>query len=173
MPRLSTQNSAQLNGDIVRPGYDRDAAGIGIVHIGPGAFHRAHQAVFTDMAMEKSGGDWGICGLSLNSRDTAKNLTAQDGKLANRAVFVLAGWIALNRTRRTSGHPPTDAFLTHMQADLPDPALSPENYAAQFLNMTEVLPAGIGQNKIVRPAVIAATQQINTHSLRIAMAALI
>ncbi len=79
MARLSSKTLPQVSEAVATPGYDRSGAGIGIVHIGPGAFHRAHQAVFTDRAMEISGGDWGICGISLNSRDTAQNLTAQDG----------------------------------------------------------------------------------------------
>ena len=79
MSRLSAQTLSGVHAGVKTPGYDRDVAGIGIVHIGPGAFHRAHQAVFTDLAMEISGGDWGICGLSLNSRGTAEDLSAQDG----------------------------------------------------------------------------------------------
>lgn len=61
------------------PGYDRDKAGIGIVHLGPGAFHRAHQAVYTDDAMARSGGDWAICGISLRSPGVRDALAPQDG----------------------------------------------------------------------------------------------
>lgn len=50
---------------------------IGIVHLGPGAFHRAHQAVFTDNAME-FGGDWGICGVSMRSTGVRDELASQD-----------------------------------------------------------------------------------------------
>ncbi len=79
MSRLSDRTLGDVNAGAQTPGYERAKAGIGIVHIGPGAFHRAHQAVFTDRAMEISGGDWGICGISLNSRATAEDLSAQDG----------------------------------------------------------------------------------------------
>ena len=34
----------------------------GIVHLGLGAFHRAHQAVYTEEAIAAAGGDWGIVG---------------------------------------------------------------------------------------------------------------
>tara|TARA_B110000090_G_scaffold185238_1_gene213126 strand:- start:1943 stop:3388 length:1446 start_codon:yes stop_codon:yes gene_type:complete len=37
----------------------------GIVHLGLGAFYRAHGAIYTSEAIEKSGGDWGIVGVSL------------------------------------------------------------------------------------------------------------
>ncbi len=60
------------------PRYDRAQTGIGIVHIGPGAFHRAHQAVYTENAMNRSGGNWGICGVSLRSSDARDILSQQD-----------------------------------------------------------------------------------------------
>lgn len=50
----------------------------GILHIGIGAFHRAHQAIYTEDAMAKSGGNWGIVGVSLRSREIVDDLLAQD-----------------------------------------------------------------------------------------------
>jgi fructuronate reductase len=44
-----------------------------------GAFHRAHQAVFTEDAIEATGGDWGIIGASLRRPDAADALNPQDG----------------------------------------------------------------------------------------------
>ncbi|MDZ4136050.1 MAG: mannitol dehydrogenase family protein, partial [Paracoccaceae bacterium] len=44
-----------------------DKPGIGIVHMGLGAFFRAHGAVYIAEAMAASGGDWGIVGVSLQS----------------------------------------------------------------------------------------------------------
>jgi fructuronate reductase len=61
------------------PGYDRAAQVAGIVHIGIGAFHRAHQAVYTDDAMRAGDRDWGIIGVSLRSGDVAAQLNPQDG----------------------------------------------------------------------------------------------
>lgn len=77
MSRLSahTLDQAKVSG----PAYDREALGIGIVHFGPGAFTRAHQAVFTDDAIARSGGDWGICAVSLNSARAKTSLGPQDG----------------------------------------------------------------------------------------------
>ncbi|OKH86810.1 mannitol dehydrogenase family protein [Thalassospira sp. TSL5-1] len=54
-------------------------AGNGIVHIGVGAFHRAHQAVYTQQAMLAAGGDWRIIGVTPRSTDIADQLNAQDG----------------------------------------------------------------------------------------------
>lgn len=59
------------------PSYARDELGTGIVHIGLGAFHRAHQAVYTDDALARSGGDWRIAGISLRSTEQVDALNAQ------------------------------------------------------------------------------------------------
>lgn len=61
------------------PDYDRRAQAAGIVHIGIGAFHRAHQAVYTDDAMGAGDRGWGITGVSLRSGDVAAQLNPQDG----------------------------------------------------------------------------------------------
>lgn len=60
-------------------GYDREKHGIGIVHFGVGAFHRAHQAVYADDVLKKHGGNWRILGVSLQSTRGADALNAQDG----------------------------------------------------------------------------------------------
>ena len=75
--RLSAQTP--LPASVQAPGYDRAAQAAGIVHIGIGAFHRAHQAVYTDDAMAAGERDWGIIGVSLRSGDVAAQLTPQDG----------------------------------------------------------------------------------------------
>jgi len=59
----------------MRPRLDPRGLRIGIVHLGVGAFHRAHQAVFT----EDAGDGWGICGVSQRSRTVIEQLAPQDG----------------------------------------------------------------------------------------------
>ncbi|PZF97848.1 mannitol dehydrogenase family protein [Micromonospora deserti] len=59
---------------LLRPG----TAPAGIVHLGLGAFHRAHQAVYTEEAMARAGGDWGIVGVAPRSTDVVEALAAQD-----------------------------------------------------------------------------------------------
>ncbi|KRB48841.1 mannitol dehydrogenase family protein [Phenylobacterium sp. Root700] len=61
------------------PTYDVARLGAGMVHLGVGAFHRAHQAIFTDDAIEAAGGDWGVVGVSMRQPDVANALSAQDG----------------------------------------------------------------------------------------------
>jgi fructuronate reductase len=75
--RLSRNTLDQLPAAIGRPAYDPSDVEVGIVHLGIGAFHRAHQAVFTDMVLADDP-SWGICGVSLRSPDTRDALAPQD-----------------------------------------------------------------------------------------------
>jgi len=75
--RLSAQTP--IPASVQTPDYDRAAQAAGIVHIGIGAFHRAHQAVYTDDAMRSGERDWAIIGVSLRSADVAAQLNPQDG----------------------------------------------------------------------------------------------
>jgi mannitol 2-dehydrogenase len=62
------------------PTYDRSTLQRGVVHIGAGNFHRAHQAVyFDDLACSGVSNQWGVTGISLRSRDVKEVLSAQDG----------------------------------------------------------------------------------------------
>ena len=76
---LSNSTLADLPDAVERPYYDRGAVSVGIVHLGLGAFHRAHAAVATEAVL--NGGDrrWGICGVSLRAPDTRDALEPQDG----------------------------------------------------------------------------------------------
>lgn len=76
--RLSNASLNHLPGQIRRPGYDRTRVSPGIVHLGIGAFHRAHQAVVIDDLLASGATDWGIVGASLRSADTYDALAPQD-----------------------------------------------------------------------------------------------
>lgn len=76
-PRLRAEQ--EVRDDVQMPGYDRETIGPGIVHLGIGNFHRAHQAVYTDDAIAACGGDWRIIGVSLRSKQVADQLNPQDG----------------------------------------------------------------------------------------------
>ncbi len=75
--RLSAQTT--LPAGVRAPAYDCRQQAARIVHFGIGAFHRAHQAVYTDDAMGAGDRDWGIVGVSLRSGDVAAQLGPQDG----------------------------------------------------------------------------------------------
>ncbi|MDQ0278792.1 fructuronate reductase [Arthrobacter silviterrae] len=70
LPRLSLSTAGQTTA--------RTAPAPGIVHLGLGNFHRAHQAVYTDAAIKSGGGDWGITGVSNRSSTVVDALKAQD-----------------------------------------------------------------------------------------------
>ncbi len=74
--RLSRATLARLDSHTLGPLQD---FAVGIVHLGVGNFQRAHQAVYTERAMIASGGDWGICGVSLRSPAVRDALAPQDG----------------------------------------------------------------------------------------------
>ena len=79
MNRLSLAMLDRLPREIARPAYDVPAVDIGIVHLGIGAFHRAHQAIYTDDALANAVGPWGICGVSLRSAEVRERIAPQDG----------------------------------------------------------------------------------------------
>ena len=82
MKRLSLATLGDLPASVQRPAYDPAAIGIGVVHLGVGAFHRAHQAVYLDDRIAAGERDWGILGASLRSPDTAEALDPQEGLYA-------------------------------------------------------------------------------------------
>jgi len=52
------------------PTYDRSRLAAGVLHLGVGGFHRAHQAMYHDRLLNGGGAlDWGICGVGVMPRD--------------------------------------------------------------------------------------------------------
>lgn len=70
-----------LPDNVQQPRYDRSRLRSRIVHLGFGAFHRAHQALLTDRVLNKIGGDWGICEISLFSADVLMQQLRQQAHL--------------------------------------------------------------------------------------------
>jgi fructuronate reductase len=77
-PRLSEASLHSARSGTILPTYDRDATRFGIVHIGPGAFHRAHQAYYVDTLLH-SDKRWAISALSLKSTGLRDALKDQQG----------------------------------------------------------------------------------------------
>lgn len=77
--KLSAKTLVNLPVDVVIPAYDRDNIKTRIVHLGFGAFHRAHQAVYADILATKHGSDWGYCEVNLvGGEKQIEDLKAQD-----------------------------------------------------------------------------------------------
>ncbi|HSF92227.1 MAG TPA: mannitol dehydrogenase family protein, partial [Paracoccaceae bacterium] len=79
--RLSNATLNDLPADVRRPTYDRSALTPGIVHIGLGNFHRAHQAWYLHRLFEAGQNhDWAIIGAGVRPNDAEQRdrLLAQD-----------------------------------------------------------------------------------------------
>lgn len=80
--RLSsrTVEEASRRPGVTGPVVDPRSTTVGMVHIGVGAFHRAHQAVFTEDAAAATGETcWGILGVTQRSPSVVQQLVPQDG----------------------------------------------------------------------------------------------
>lgn len=78
MSRLTLETLRDVPAAIAKPAYDPATVSTGVVHFGPGAFHRAHQASYFDTVLANDP-RWGIAAVSLRSGGTVEALAAQDG----------------------------------------------------------------------------------------------
>ncbi len=107
MKELSDATLAQLPAAVDVPRYDRGALTSGIVHIGLGHFHRAHQARYLDDLMRRGQAmDWAVCGAgvrpgdahtrdALGPQDHLYTLTAKepDGMWRSRVIGSVQGFL--------------------------------------------------------------------------------
>lgn len=115
MKRLNQSTIVALPAHVRRPGYDRTNLAPGMAHLGVGAFHRCHQAEFTDDMLEASFGPWGVVGINLRPPRLAPALGPQD------CLYV--------RSLVADGSEPDHRAIGSLRAVLdvdgdPDPALS-------------------------------------------------
>ncbi|MDG1752646.1 MAG: mannitol dehydrogenase family protein [Thalassotalea sp.] len=75
---LSLKTHTQANASVIPLQYDLKKTTSGIVHIGIGAFHRAHQAVFTDDLIATGETQWKITAVSLRSANIRNIMQPQD-----------------------------------------------------------------------------------------------
>jgi len=103
----------------VKPPAYRDHLQTGVVHFGPGAFHRAHQADYVDRLLHHDP-RWGIAAVSLRTAGTIDALRRQDG------LYTLAILDAETSYRTIAAHNrflgPGDAKETRQL--LADPAIA-------------------------------------------------
>jgi mannitol 2-dehydrogenase len=79
--KLSAAALARLPADVAAPKYQRSDLRAGIVHIGVGNFHRAHQAVYLDDLFNAGRDhDWAIIGTGVRDPDVTvrEKLKEQD-----------------------------------------------------------------------------------------------
>jgi len=77
MTRLDPITAPNLPASVTQPNYDRAQVKTGIVHLGLGAFHKAHQAVVYEAALNSGDLRWGVLGASLRSRGVRDQLSPQ------------------------------------------------------------------------------------------------
>ncbi|APW38038.1 mannitol dehydrogenase [Rhodoferax koreense] len=85
MPALNTATLATFAShpsSVSLPRYRRDAVHVGVVHLGLGAFHRAHQAMVFDRLLQDGNPRWGVLGVAMRSTELADALKLQDGLYA-------------------------------------------------------------------------------------------
>ncbi|WP_421413486.1 mannitol dehydrogenase family protein [Serratia plymuthica] len=76
---MTLSSNSALPAAIVRPGYARERIKPRIVHLGFGAFFRAHQAVYAEQLANEHAGDWGYCVISMhNGQQKIADLQQQD-----------------------------------------------------------------------------------------------
>ncbi|MBK5144094.1 fructuronate reductase [Budviciaceae bacterium BWR-B9] len=89
---LSNKSLRDLPKNVVVPDYDRTKLQTRIVHLGFGAFHRAHQAVYADILASEYGSNWGYCEVNLiGGEQQINDLNSQD-LLYSVAEMASEGW---------------------------------------------------------------------------------
>jgi len=114
MTRLSRATLSQLSAGVERPRHDR-ASGIGIVHFGPGAFHRAHQAAYVDRLLDHDP-RWGIAAISMRSQGTVQALAEQDGLYTLAIRDAAPSFRVIDAHRAFLSADESDAVLTLLAA---------------------------------------------------------
>lgn len=84
--KLSTATLCDLPDGIAPPAYDRSQVKPGILHVGLGNFHRAHQAVYLDDLIAGGGAnDWGILGAGVMQADA----TMREGLISQDCLYTV------------------------------------------------------------------------------------
>lgn len=118
MKALSHATLSELPGHVRKPTHDSSKLETGIVHLGLGAFHRAHQAVYTDDVLQSGDLRWGIVGASLRAADTRDALRSQN-------------WLYTTAEADQSGE------RLRIVGSLKDVLVAPENPAALLSTMCQ------------------------------------
>lgn len=90
--KLCNETLSNLPKDVITPSYDREKVKPRIVHLGFGAFHRAHKAVYADILATEHGSDWGYCEVNLIGGEQQINDLNQQNLLYSVAEMAAEGW---------------------------------------------------------------------------------
>ncbi|MGW7290898.1 mannitol dehydrogenase family protein [Streptomyces xiamenensis] len=130
----------------LRPALDAGALRTRVVHLGLGAFHRAHQALYTENAALRSGEPWGITAVAPRSVETVRALRAQDCLYTlteqhpegprPRVVSALTGALAMSEEPER-----IDALLTDPQVTVVTLTVTEKGYHARGGTLDRAAPA--------------------------------
>jgi fructuronate reductase len=113
--KLNGEALANLPAHVGRPNYRRSEVSTGIVHFGPGAFHRAHQSAYIDRILSNDP-RWGIAAVSLRSPGTVESLKRQEG-LYTLAILDSETSFRVNGAHNRFFGPGDDAAVRSLLAD--------------------------------------------------------
>lgn len=114
--RLAEATLSSLPGHVARPAYRRADTRIGVVHLGIGAFHRAHQALYLDDVLAHDPG-WAISGVSLRHPDVRDALAPQDGLYTLELLQEPPAWRVVGAVREVLCAPQQRAAVLARLAD--------------------------------------------------------
>ncbi len=118
----------------------------GIVHLGLGSFHRAHQALYTARALELEGGPWGIAGVAWRSRSVVEAMHASGGLYSilelgpeQRAPLV----VGVHTELLVAAHEPEEVIARIAQGDTRIATLTITEHGYTALPATGALDTGL------------------------------
>jgi len=126
---------AEVSSSVQVPSYDPTETQAGIVHLGVGNFHRAHQAICVDDALQAGEMDWAISGVSLRSQRMRNQMFPQDclysltcrGRHGSKTRVIAAHKNVISH-RETPDH--TVAVLTDPRTRIVSLTISEKGYCA-------------------------------------------
>src|SRR5215203_251576 len=121
---LNLSALAALPSTILRPNYARDALRAGILHIGIGNFHRAHQAVYLDDLFNRGRDlDWALLGAGVSAGDQAMRSALEPQDWLTTVVELEPGANSARVTGAMTGFVPVGEDATTIVDALDDAAL--------------------------------------------------
>lgn len=122
--KLANATLKGLPARIKRPSYDRTALSAGIVHIGLGNFHRAHQSWYLHRLLEqKLNHDWAILGASVRAEDNAQRAALMDQDYLTTLIELDPSGISAEVVGSMVGYLPIEEGHGPLIAQMADPAI--------------------------------------------------
>jgi mannitol 2-dehydrogenase len=122
--KLSDRTLSNLPDHVERPRYDRDALTAGIVHIGLGNFHRAHQAWYVHRLMQKGlAHDWAILGAGVRPYDAAMRAKLADQNFLTTLIELDPGGVSAEIIGSMIGYVPVEEGNGPLIEKLADPCI--------------------------------------------------